>query len=230
MTVYFRRTDDGDEGLSWDWHAVVDRAELASQPETKTGQIGQGVVRFDANGALKTEETIDFAATFANGAKANQVINIDFGQNVSIEEGNGVGASSATGAKSATNFHSQNGYSSGNLKSLKIEIDGKVNGFYTNGIQRTLGAISLATFENTDGLQKAGRNQFFKTLDSGPPRIGLANSGTRGSIFSSSLEESNVDLAGQFVNMIQTQRGFQANSRSVTTTDTMLEEVVNLKR
>ncbi len=73
-------------------------------------------------------------------------------------------------------------------------------------------------------------NSFFSTIDSGPPKIGMAQTCTRGSIFASSLEESNVDLAAEFVQMIMTQRGFQANSRSITTTDSMYEEVINLKR
>ncbi len=97
-------------------------------------------------------------------------------------------------------------------------------------MQRALGGIAIATFESTDGLKKAGKNQFFKTIESGEPRIGRAQTGTRGSIYSSTLEESNVDLAKQFVDMILTQRGFQANSRSITTTDTMIEEIVNMKR
>src|SRR5690606_25560637 len=127
-------------------------------------------------------------------------------------------------------YHDQNGYESGNLKSLKVDLNGDIKAFYTNGQQRRLGALAVASFENIDGLQKAGRNQFYKTLDSGPPKLGVPQSGGRGSIYASTLEESNVDLATQFVNMIMTQRGFQANSRTITTTDTMLEEVINMKR
>jgi len=129
-----------------------------------------------------------------------------------------------------TNFHAQDGYEAGNIKSLRIELDGSIRGIYTNGVQRQLGSVALATFENQDGMLKAGRNLFYATLDSGPPKIGLAQTGTRGAVYASSLEESNVDLAQEFVSMIMTQRGFQANSRSITTTDTMIEEVVNLKR
>ena len=88
----------------------------------------------------------------------------------------------------------------------------------------------MATFANQDSLQKAGKNMFYSTIDSGPANIGLPQTGTRGSLYASSLEESNVDLAGEFVKMITTQRLFQANSRSITTTDTMIEEVINLKR
>jgi flagellar hook protein FlgE len=113
---------------------------------------------------------------------------------------------------------------------MNIELDGTIRGIYTNGVQKVLGALGLATFENQDGLMKAGKNNFSATLDSGPAKIGIAQSGTRGSIYASALEVSNVDLAQEFVTMIMTQRGFQANSRSITTTDSMIEEVVNLKR
>ncbi|MGE0172804.1 MAG: flagellar hook protein FlgE [Oligoflexales bacterium] len=230
MTTYFRRIENSEGGMSYEWFATVDGSEVTDADGAELKQIGHGVTKFDYNGALLAEETMESNANFAKGANPNQVIEFDFGKNLSTEAGNGVGASTATAAKSQTVFHSQNGYQAGNLKSLKIDLDGKIKGHYTNGIQKVLGAVALASFENEDGLQKAGRNQFFSTRESGEPRLGTAQSGVRGSIYASSLEESNVDLAGQFVNMIVTQRGFQANSRSITTTDTMIEEVVNMKR
>lgn len=230
MTVYFERIQDS-EGISFNYHAMVDSTEVTDgSADLKFHKVGGGVVKFTADGKLLAEEPEFFSANFAGGAFPDQNITLDFGQNISDEEGNGVGASSATAARSDTVFHSQNGYEAGNLKSLKIDLDGTIQGFYTNGIQRKLGAVAIATFESTNGLKKAGRNQFYKTLESGPPRIGLPQTGTRGSVYSSTLEESNVDLARQFVDMIMTQRGFQANSRSITTTDSMMEEVVNLKR
>lgn len=229
LTTYFKRVEDSD-GMSFQWFATVDGKEVTDADGEKLKQIASGIVRFNQKGELLSEETVESEANFSKGAIPGQKIELDFGQNITTEEGNGVGASTATAANSLTVFHSQDGYESGNLKTMKIDTDGKLLGFYTNGIQRLLGSISLATFENTDGLQKAGKNQFFSTMKSGEPRIGTAQSGTRGSIYASSLEESNVDLAGQFVNMIMTQRGFQANSRSITTTDSMIEEVVNMKR
>jgi len=101
---------------------------------------------------------------------------------------------------------------------------------FSNGIERQLCSLSLASFNNINGLKKAGMASFYATVESGSPSVGLAQSGNRGSVFSSSLEESNVDLANEFVKMIMSQRGFQANSRCITTTDSMIEEVVNLKR
>lgn len=230
MTTYFKRIE-GDEGPTFEWHATVDPNEVTDgDPESPAHEIASGVVAFNNMGLLLSEETFESSVNFTKGANPEQVIEFDFGKNIGIEEGTGVGASTATAAKSGTVFHSQNGYESGNIKTLRIELDGKIKGYYTNGIQKTLGALALATFENVDGLQKAGFNQFYSTLDSGAPRIGLPQTGIRGAIYASTLEESNVDLAKQFVNMIMTQRGFQANSRSITTTDSMIEEVVNMKR
>ncbi len=229
LTTYFKRVDDS-EGISWKWFATVDGKEVVDADGAPIKQVGTGTVRFDSKGNLLSEESEEFSANFTKGADQNQKINIDFGKNMRTEGGNGVGASTSTAAQSITVFHSQNGYESGNIKAIKIGLDGRINGLYTNGIERLLGAMALATFENNDGLMKAGKNQFFATMESGAPRIGQAQTGVRGSIYASTLEESNVDMAQQFVEMIRSQRGFQANSRSITTTDSMIEEVVNMKR
>jgi flagellar hook protein FlgE len=229
LTVYFKRVED-DEGITWRWYGAADGKDVMDSDGQKMKVVAEGEVRFNSKGVLLAEETFESSANFINGADPEQRIDLDFGKNIGEEEGTGVGASSSTAADSVTVFHSQNGYESGNIKSLKIDLDGKIKGYYTNGLERVLGAFSLATFENVDGLEKAGRNQFYSTNESGAPRVGLAQSGTRGSIYASTLEESNVDMAGQFVEMIRTQRGFQANSRSITTSDSMIEEVVNMKR
>jgi flagellar hook protein FlgE len=229
MTTYFKRIES-DEGIQWEWYATVDASEVSDPDDGPVKVIASGVVEFDNRGTLLREETNESVANFNNGALPNQIIEFDFGKNVGDEGGNGVNSTTSTAAKSSTVYHDQNGFEAGNLKSLKVDLDGKLKGYYTNGIQRVLGSLAIATFENRNGLQKAGKNQFYKTLESGLPKIGLPQTGTRGSIYSSTLEESNVDLATQFVQMIMTQRGFQANSRTITTTDSMMEEVVNLKR
>lgn len=229
LTTYFRRVEDS-EGISWNWFATADGKEVVDSDGAPIKQVGNGTVRFDSKGNLLSEETENFSANFVGGAAQDQKIDLDFGKNILNEGGNGVGGSTSTAAQSITVFHSQNGYEAGNIKSIKIGLDGKIAGLYTNGIERLLGGIAMATFENTDGLMKAGRNQFFATMDSGAPRIGQAQTGVRGSIYASTLEESNVDMAQQFVEMIRSQRGFQANSRTITTTDSMIEEVVNMKR
>ncbi|MCX6127825.1 MAG: flagellar hook protein FlgE [Proteobacteria bacterium] len=229
LTTFFKRVPD-DEGITWQWNATVDGKEVTDADGASIKQVATGTVKFDSKGNLLEEKYDESSVNFNKGANPGQKILLDFGKNLGSEGGNGVGSSTSSASESITVFHSQNGYESGNIKSLKIEIDGKIKGYYTNGIERTLGCLALATFENIDGLLKAGRNQFYSTLDSGSPRIGLPQTGVRGSVYSSTLEESNVDMAGQFVEMIRAQRGFQANSRSITTTDSMIEEVVNMKR
>ncbi len=229
-TAYFRKMAADEEGVRWEYHAVVDSKEVTDAEGGPWKEFGSGVLTFDRMGHLLREEPNESLVNFNNGAYADQEIKFDFGKSIDEEGGNGTGATVSIAAASNTVFHAQDGYEAGNLKSLSIGLDGKITGSFTNGTQRVLSAIALATFENENGLQKAGRNQFFSSMDSGPPKIGMPQTGTRGSLYASSLEESNVDLAGEFVNMILSQRMFQANSRSITTTDTMIEEVINLKR
>lgn len=122
------------------------------------------------------------------------------------------------------------GNKAGNMKGVSISSDGKVYGNYDNGMKKCLAQIAVATFSNPSGLEAMGDSLFAASLNSGPfdgigEEVTLSGSFTVGA-----LEMSNVDLATEFTNMITTQRGFQANSRIITTSDTMLEELVNLKR
>ena len=124
----------------------------------------------------------------------------------------------------------QDGHAMGILIDKLFNPAGEIVGYYTNGEIRTLGILALATFENNQGLLKVGDTMFAQTGNSGQATIGIPMSGSRGSIASSALEQSNVDLSHEFVNMIVTERGFQANSRVVTTSDEMIQELLNLKR
>lgn len=122
-----------------------------------------------------------------------------------------------------------NGNTEGSLESFNIGAMGEINGVYSNGLVRTLGVLALAKFSNTSGLTKAGNNLFQESINSGTANINVAGEG-RGSIASGSLEMSNVDLSEEFTEMITAQRGFQANTRIITTSDEILQELVNLKR
>ncbi|MFZ3172778.1 MAG: flagellar hook protein FlgE [Carboxydocellales bacterium] len=124
----------------------------------------------------------------------------------------------------------QNGNESGILRAYTIDTTGTITGAYSNGLTQTLGQVALANFSNPGGLVKEGENIFRKSNNSGEPDIGEASKGGRGSIAPGNLEMSNVDLSQEFTDMIVTQRGFQANSRTITTSDEMLQELVNLKR
>lgn len=114
--------------------------------------------------------------------------------------------------------------------SFTVDANGVIIGSFSNGLDRNLAQVAIATFANPSGLLKAGDTLFRVSNNSGPALIGVAGTGTRGGIQAGALEMSNVDLSQEFTDMIITQRGFQANSRVITASDEMLQELVNLKR
>jgi flagellar hook protein FlgE len=122
------------------------------------------------------------------------------------------------------------GYPLGSLEDFNFDALGVATGIFSNGQQKVIARIALAAFNNPSGLQKVGNNLYVQTPNSGQPSVGAAGEHGRGTINPSSLEMSNVDIAKEFTDMIITQRGFQANSRIITTSDEMLQELVNLKR
>lgn len=117
----------------------------------------------------------------------------------------------------------------GALESFNIGSSGAINGVYSNGLVKTLGVLAIAKFSNASGLTKTGSNSFQESINSGTANIGTPGDG-RGSIAAGSLEMSNVDLSEEFTEMITAQRGFQANTKIITTSDEILQELVNLKR
>ena len=126
--------------------------------------------------------------------------------------------------------YAQDGNSSGKIEDFSIDGKGVVTGVFTNGERKALGQIMLAKFDNPMGLEKIGNNFYVDTRNSGEPQFGKGGSGGYGNVGASTLEMSNVDLSMEFTEMITTQRGFQANSRIITTSDEMLQELVNIKR
>jgi len=124
----------------------------------------------------------------------------------------------------------QDGYTMGYLENFRINSSGVVTGVFSNGSVRDLAQVALATFANQGGLEKAGDNTFRESNNSGLANIGPATIAEKGKIVSGVLEMSNVDMAEQFTDMIVTQRGFQANSRTIQTADQLLQELLTLKR
>ena len=133
-------------------------------------------------------------------------------------------------APSSTRIFSQNGYGLGYLEDYRIDRSGTIVGIFSNGTNRILGQMAVSTFTNPGGLEKAGETNFIETINSGIADIGTSGVTGRGDIIAGTLELSNVDLAEEFTDMIVTQRGFQANSRTITTSDQMLQELLTLKR
>jgi flagellar hook protein FlgE len=124
----------------------------------------------------------------------------------------------------------QDGHSAGTLQAFSLGADGTITGSFSNGLKQAIGRIALANFTNPAGLEKAGGSLFRTTVNSGNAQVGAAGTGGRGGLAGGALEMSNVDLSSEFTNLIIAQRGFQANSRVITTSDEVLQELVNLKR
>ncbi|MDA3808796.1 MAG: flagellar hook protein FlgE [Spirochaetaceae bacterium] len=131
---------------------------------------------------------------------------------------------------SSTKAFKQDGYGMGYLDTFKIDQSGIITGVYSNGTNRELGQVALASFINPGGLEKAGESTFVISNNSGDPNIGPSGIAGKGKFIAGALEMSNVDLAEQFTDMIVTQRGFQSNSKTITTSDEMLQTLLQLKR
>ena len=159
------------------------------------------------------------------GAQVRQNFNVSLG-----EVGSVTNTVTQFAERSSTKAFSQNGNTMGYLESFKIDQSGIITGVYSNGNREPLGQVAMASFTNPGGLEKTGENNYARTNNSGDPRVGESGVAGRGKLISGALEMSNVDLAEQFTDMIVTQRGFQANSKTITTSDQMLQELLTLKR
>jgi flagellar hook protein FlgE len=224
--LYFTRTGDS----TWEWAGMTDGANLAGGTPGQPTAIAQGTLTFDAEGKLFSNEQTLVNTTFANGAIPDQNLQFDFGSGLATENGNGMDGTTMYGSKSGMFRNVQDGWSAGYLTDTMIDSDGNITGVYTNGQNKLLGQLALARFESNERLAKVGENQFRETTASGQPSIGKPNTNGRGVVMTKSLENSNVDLAKEFVEMIKVQRGFQASTKSITTANEMLDEVINIKR
>ncbi|AEE91374.1 flagellar hook-basal body protein [Tepidanaerobacter acetatoxydans Re1] len=176
-----------------------------------------GTITFDNDGNCNIPAGGTMTFDLANGAD-NMSISIDFSGTTQYAKETNVDLSY------------QNGYPAGTLTDVTTDTTGVITGIFDNGYNRQLAQVALANFDNPAGLIKAGQNMYRYSNNSGEPQIGESGTGGRGAIAPGYLEMSNVDLSEEFTQMIITQRGFQANSRIITTSDEMLQELVNLKR
>ena len=225
LTMHFYKTAEQD----WTWYASADGAVLQGGEEGKPQMVASGKLGYTSDGRLNTDEVTSSAISF-RGAQADQKVDFNFGDAILTRKGTGLQGSTHYGSKSQVFRQLQDGYASGTLTNYSVDESGQVSGSYSNGITRPLAQIALARFENNEGLYKVGLNRFKEAYYSGQPLIGAAGEAGRGSIVSKTLENSNVDLATEFVHMIQTQRNFQANAKTITTSDELLQEIIQLKR
>jgi flagellar hook protein FlgE len=231
VDVYFRKSLETPTGNTWQWNAVVGAGDSLSG---NTEIQANGNITFNNNGYLDTESAITYLPSggfdFTGGAASAQVIDFDFGDAITTDGGSGQDGTVQYGGQSATMFQNQDGFSSGALKSITIAQDGTMTGFFTNAQTRGVAQVALAKFFSPHALTKMGRNLYAESTNSGQPVISIPGTSGLGKVLSNSLEQSNVDLAEEFVKLIIHQRGFQANSRMISTSDELMMEVVNLKR
>jgi len=199
--------------------AASDGSSLVLTAELAVGQADSDTrIKFGTNGSFLGPKPEEAVISFDPAGAESIRIKLDFTQFTQY-------ADTFTGK-----FLSQNGHTSGALESFTIDQNGVIVGSFSNGLTQALGQVALAKFANPGGLMRSGSTMFMESTNSGSAQVEPAGAPGFGQIIPSALEMSNVDLSEEFTDMIITQRGFQANSRIITTSDEMLQELVNLKR
>lgn len=208
---------------------VQDRDGASMLPSTGTPAVTDRIeVEFDANGVMTAPagtgtppvNTFQFTPPAGKFPSWDGPVTIDMTKVTQF-----AGKSTVAAAKTV-----DSGAALGTLESFALSNDGTISGVYSNGLRQAIGQLAMATFANPGGLEKAGNTSFRAADNSGAPAIGLAGTGGRGSLSAGALEMSNVDLAEEFTGLIVAQRGFQANSRVISTSDEVLQDLVQLKR
>jgi flagellar hook protein FlgE len=222
LTYLFRKTGTANQ---WDYRVVANSNEITGGTAGDLQQINGagGQLVFNSDGTLQLASTTITAVgpiAWADGANPQTIAAADVLFNGTTQ----------FALPSSISQINQDGSQSGILKGINIGNDGVITGQFTSGGTQPLFRIALGDFANPQGLEHVGNSLYLQSPDSGAVLVGSPGDGSFGSVLSGSLELSTVDLATEFVKMVTTQRGFQASSRTITVTDTLLEEVANLKR
>lgn len=212
--VEFQLTDPPTN--EWTWTVT------SPDPDGTVDASSTGTITFDGNGDVDTVTgntvTFNFNAGLPTTPTNPLEFDLNFDEITQLSDVSDLAVSS------------QDGFPRGTLEVFNIAQDGLINGVFSNGLTTVIGQVAVAGFANDGGLERVGDNFFRSTPGSGTPQIGQPNRGGRGSVSGGVLERSNVDLAREFSELIITQRAFQANARTITTSDTLLQETVNLIR
>lgn len=225
LTMYFSKTADN----TWNWYAAAKGEEVVGGEKGKPMIGASGTLNFSIDGKLQNQVINQNSFSFTKGAQPDQAINFKFGDDIQ-NGGTGLKGSTQYGSNSDIYKHTQDGYTAGTIGGMSFNDDGVLAAFYTNGVTKNLAQVAIAKFENNEGLLKAGNNMFRESRNSGMANIGAPNNGGRGKVFSKSIESSTTDIASEFVNLIQMQRAFQANARTLSSSDELMQEVLNMKR
>jgi flagellar hook protein FlgE len=206
------------------WNMIVTVPEPATIDTVAPTNKKTGSIRFNNDGSLATYNPPNISFSGNNGSASDQQISLSLGS------ANGFDGMTSFDSKSATSGISQDGYTGGDLVGIRVDQSGTIIGSFSNGRSFGLAQIGMAKFTNNEGLATEGGNTYSQTANSGDPIIGTAATAGRGYIQSSALEASNVDLSSALTQLIIIQRGYQANGKTITTSDTLLETLIGLKR
>ncbi len=217
LDVFFTRTGAG----QWSVHYGVDAGDTGGTAGNMN-LIGTGTIQFNTDGSLKAVTGNTLNVTFTGAAA--QSVTVDLGTAGTLD---GMGQFASP---SGINFVSQDGYGAGGLVSLNVDATGVMSGTFDNGQTRPLFQLAIAHFAAPEGLEPSGNQLYRASIESGPAAIATAGSQGNGTIVSSALEQSNVQIAQEFIDLISTQRSFQANARVITASDSLLGDLINIIR
>ena len=218
LTYTFTNTAPG----QWNYSISIPAADVGATGAPVV--VKNGTLSFNGSGELTNPPgniTGISIPGLADGANT-------FTFNWQLYDSNGVGEITQVASPSSTSSTLQNGFTSGSLVSYSIGPDGTIEGSFSNGQTEALGQVLLASFANSQGLDRSGSNEFTATLASGAANIGVAGTGGRGTLEGGSLEQSNVDISTEFANLIVAESGYQANAKVVTTLDTIVQDTIAL--
>ena len=223
LRMEFRKTElNTSTGSTWDMLVTVPAPATIDTIEPYNEKIGS--VRFNNDGSLATYNPPNISFSGNNGSAPNQQVSLSFGT------ANAFNGMTSFDSDSATSGISQDGYTGGDLVGIRIDQSGTLVGSFSNGRSFGLAQVAMAKFTNNEGLGTEGGNVFIQSANSGDPIIGTAATAGRGFIQASALEASNVDLSRALTQLIIIQRGFQANGKTITTSDQLLQTLIGLKQ
>jgi flagellar hook protein FlgE len=214
---------------AWNYKISVPGQDLTGGTAGVPTSIATGTVTFTSTGVLNqvngaaAADVVITGPSWANGATATNI-------KWDLVDANGVGALTGYAATSATSSVTQNGAAAATVSGLNIDSAGAIIATFGAGKTVAVGQLAIASFNNPQGLVKIGGNLFGESAAAGAPNVGIAGTGGRGDLIGSALEQSNVDIAQEFTQMILAQRGYQANAKTITVSDQLLVDTLNLKQ
>ncbi len=208
---------------TWTYSVTIPSSDLQGGVGSST-QVATGTLNFNSSGQLVSPAS---PIAIAIGSLADGAANMNL--NWQLTDGSGNSLLTQTASASSNNATTQDGFASGVLSSYSVLSDGTVDGTFSNGQTRAIGQVAVASFANPEGLTLDGDNQYSATAASGAAVIGAAGTAGRGTIAGSSVEQSNVDMATQFSQLIVYQRAYEANAKAITAFDQMEQATIQMK-